>query len=354
MENEIYVLPEKTPSKNVALSYLLGGVVLALIGWLVGGMALFALGALGLAGIGIGAVQYFAKPTQTVLLSEERIALQSAGKMQEIPLAAIEKAELVQLAEGKVQKIPLQQLQSFTANEKAILSIVDTKGQRIEIQAAKFGLSDFESLVYVLQTQISGVAMLPDASQYDALIAENKQYIRQDEQLKESLQKNLLDTFKQLYVPRGELYMKEHSDAKVVLKHQPNPNDGATYFLENDYRPELTPQAIEQGKELILQAQTNIQAVEKRIEAYRRIADKLAAMKQELLTRRKLAQAGAELKSLEAQNLRGQEVQSNHEWQIAVFHQLKQLTADLHGSQNFGDAAILAEVDKILNSQPSK
>ncbi|WP_448519548.1 hypothetical protein [Rhodoflexus sp.] len=348
MENEIYVLPEKTPSKNVALSYLLGGVVLAVIGWLIGGMAMLALGAVGLVGIGIGAVQYFSKPVQTILLSEERLALQSAGKTQEIPLAAIDKAELVQLADGKVQKIPLQQLQSFTANEKAILSIADTKGQRIEIQAAKFGLSDFESLVYVLQTQLSDVAMLPDASQYDALIAENKQYIRQDEQLKESLTKSLIDSLKALYVPRGELYMKEHPDAAVVFKHQPNPNDGATYFLENDYQQGLTPEAIEQGKNLLLKAHTNLETVAQRIQAYRQIADKLAGMKQELLAQRKLAQAGAELQSLEAKNQRGNEAQGNHELQIATFHQLKQLTADLHSIRDFGDTAILAEVDKIL------
>ncbi len=349
MENEIYVLLEKMPSKNVAISYLLGGFVLAAAGWIFGGVLAFLLGAVGLIGMGVGAVQYFSKPVQKVLLNEERLALQSVGKTQQIALAEISKAELQQLADGKVQKIPLQQVQSFTANNKAILTITDSKGQRIEIPAAKFGLSDFESLVYVLQTQLAGANMLPDALQYDALIEENKQYIRKDEQLKESLTKNLLDGFKALYVPRGELYLKEHPEAVVLFKHQPNPNDGATYFLDNDYQPGLNEQAIQQGAQLLLQAQQNLTTVNKRIEAYRQIADKLSGMKQELLAQQKLAQAGAELKSLAAQNQRGREAQSNHDLQITTFHQLKQLTADLNSIQDLGNASILAEVDKILN-----
>lgn len=350
MENEIYVLPEKTPSKNVALSYLLGGFVLATAGWMLGSVLAFVLGAVGLIGIGVGAVQYFSKPVQTVLLNEERLALLSAGKRQQIALAEINKAELQQLADGKVQKIPLQQVQSFTANNKAILTVTDGKGQRIEIPAAKFGLSDFESFVYVLQTQLAGANLLPDASQYDALIAENRQYIRKDEQLKESLTKNLLEGFKALYVPRGELYLKEHPEAVVLFKHQPNPNDGATYFLDNDYQPGLNEQAIQQGAQLLLQAQQNLTTVNKRIEAYRQIAEKLSGMKQELLAQKKLAQAGAELKSLAAQNLRSEEAQSNHDLQIATFHQLKQLTADLNSIQDLGSASVLAEVDKILNN----
>ena len=350
MENEIYVLPQKTPSKNVAFSYLLGGIALSIVGWIVGGLLALVLVAAGLIGIGIGAVQYFAKPTQTILLNEERLALQSAGKMQQIALSAIDKAELQQLADGKVQKIPLQQLQSFTANEKDILTIVDAKGQRIEIQASKFGLSDFESFIYVLQTQLLSKATLPDASQYDALIAENQRYIRQDEQLKQALTQNLIDGFKALYVPRGELHLKERPEAVVLFKHQPNPNDGATYFLENDYQPGLNEQAIQQGTHLLLQAQQNIATVDKRIAAYRQIADKLSGMKQELLAQKKLAQAAAELKSLAAQNQCGEEAQTNHNLQIDTFYQLKQLTAELNSIQDLGSASVLAQVNKILNS----
>ncbi|MCS7020012.1 MAG: hypothetical protein RMJ87_13615 [Cytophagales bacterium] len=349
MKNTIYLLSEKTPSKNVALSYLLGGIALAGIGWFVGGALALLLGAVGLIGIGIGLVQYVSKPVQTVLVSKESLVLRSAGKKQEIPLSAIEKIELVQVINEKVQRTPLQKMQSFTADSKTILVVTGATGQRIEIAASKFRLSDFESLLYVLQTQLSESNVLPDTAQYDKLIVQTQQYLHQEQQLKEALTKSLVDSFKTLYVPRGELYLKQHPEAVVLFKYQPNPNDGATYFLDKDYQPGLNAQAIQQSVQLILQAQKNIEIVDKRIEAYRQIADKLAAMKQEWLVQKKLAQTSATLQSLEAQNQRGQEISSNHDLQVTTFYQLKQLITDLNSAQDFGSTSILEQVDRILN-----
>lgn len=350
MNNETYVLPEKTPSKNTAVSYMLGGIMLIALGWFIGGAAAFGLGALGLAGIAVGTVQYFSKPAQTVLLNEQRIAIQSAGRTREIPFSLVEKIELIRVADGKVQRIPLQQVRSFTFDKKDVLTVTGTNGQRLEISASGFGASDFESLIYALQTKIDESGVLPDISQYDALIAENLQYMRKDAQLKEALTENLTAVFKALYVPRGELYMKEHPQANVLFKYQPNPNEGAIYFLENDYQPGLDPQAIQQGKQMLLQTQKNIETVNKRMEAYRQIADQLTRMKEKLLARRKLAQAAGTLNALQNQNRRGAETFDDHDFQVTAFRQLKQLTADLNGIQDLGSASVLAEVDRILGN----
>lgn len=350
MEEELYVLTQKTPSKNVALSYALGGILLTLVSGLIAGGAAWMVGIAGVVVLIAGIVKYFAKPSQKITLTEKMLLLQSPGKEQRMILSAIEKAEIVQRKGGKIEKIPLQQADSLAVGAEAFLVVTDAKGQRMELASSQFSTSDFEGFLYVLKNHLQTSGNLPDIAAYDKLIAENLSLLQKDEQLKKTMQKNLIDAFKALYVPRGELYLKEHPKAKVIFKYQPNLNEGATYFLEHDYQPGLDAQAVEQGKQLLLQAHQNIAVLEKRMEAYRHIAQKLTAMKERLTAQRRLTRLAGEMEILQAQNAHHQEAQSEHDLQVTTFEQLQQLTSQLSSIQDLGNAAILEQVDKILNT----
>jgi hypothetical protein len=347
MEDAVYELRDQRSPLKRAMPYGVAAGVLVLVGFFLPGLLAWTLFALGVVAGGVFVANYLNVNPQAVILLADRVVLKTKAGEKMVMLGEITKAELTYTEGGAMKKIGFFGADSFQADEKAMLTITDSSNQRLEVLAQDYALADFRSFLEVFQVN-GNSGRLIDEQKFDDLIKQNEEYLKQDRKLKADLQQNLLEGYKAIYQLRGEFHRKQHPEAVVVYKHQPNPNDGATYFLEGDYLEGLDEGSVQAGLNLLTGSQKNLAVVETRMDYYQKIAAKLQVMKEAQKARARVSKVAGKLETLQKQNETGTGQQDELGLQTETLEQLKMLSQDLRGMDDLGTANLLKQVDEVL------
>jgi hypothetical protein len=342
MDNVVYELRDQRSPLKRALPYGLVALGLVALGFFLSGLLAWASFAGGVLAGGVFVANYLNVSPQMVLLTSDRLILKTT-----VALGEITKAELTYTEGGSMKKIGFFGSESVRADEKAVLTVVDSSNRRVEVLAQDFALADFQSFLEVFQVN-GNAGRLIDEQKFDDLIGQNEEYLKQDRKLKADLQQNLLEGYRAIYQLRGEFYRKQHPEAEVVYKHQPNPNDGASYFLAGDYVEGLDEASVQAGLNLLAGNQKNLAVVETRMDYYQKIAAKLQTMKEAQKSRARVSKVAGRLETLQKQNEVGTGQQDELGLQTETLEQLKLLSQDLRNMDDLGTANLLKQVDEVL------
>jgi hypothetical protein len=347
MDNVVYELRDQRSPLKRALPYGLVALGLVALGFFLSGLLAWASFAGGVLAGGVFVANYLNVSPQMVLLTSDRLILKTKAGEKAVALGEITKAELTYTEGGSMKKIGFFGSESVRADEKAVLTVVDSSNRRVEVLAQDFALADFQSFLEVFQVN-GNAGRLIDERKFDDLIGQNEEYLKQDRKLKADLQQNLLEGYRAIYQLRGEFYRKQHPEAEVVYKHQPNPNDGASYFLAGDYVEGLDEASVQAGLNLLAGNQKNLAVVETRMDYYQKIAAKLQTMKEAQKSRARVSKVAGRLETLQKQNEVGTGQQDELGLQTETLEQLKLLSQDLRNMDDLGTANLLKQVDEVL------
>jgi hypothetical protein len=347
MENLVYELKDARSPLKKALPYALAAAGLVVAGFIVASLA-WVLWGLGLVAAGVAVANYLSVSPQAVLLTNDKIVLRTKAGDRALMLGEITKAELTYREPGgAVKRIGFFGADSFTADESAVLTLTDASNRRLEVSAKEFALADFRSFLDVFQVN-GNSGRLIDEQKFDGLIAQNNEYVRQDRQLRGDLQQTLLESYKSIYNPRGEFYFKQNPGLEVVYRHQPNPNEGGTYFLKDDYVEGLDGGSVQAGLNLLANTQKNLETVETRLAYYQKIDEKLQTMKEAQKARARVSKVAGRLETQQRQNELAAGKQDELGLQTDTLEQLKLLSADLRNQDDLGTSQLLKQVDELL------
>jgi len=347
MENAVYELRDNRSPLKRAMPYGIAAGAFVLLGFVLSGLLAWGMFAFGVVAGGIFVANYLNVNPQAVILTADQLILKTKAGEKVIMLGEITKVELAYHESGVVKKVGLFGAEHFRADEKAILTVIDAANKRVEVLAQDYALIDFQSFLEAFK--VSGNSdRLIDEQKFDDLIKQNEGYLKQDRRIKADLQQNLLEGYKAIYNLRGEFYRKQNPAAAIVYKHQPNPNDGATYFLADDYLEGLDSGSVQAGLNLLTGNQKNLEVVETRMEYYQKIAAKLQTMKEAQKAMARVSKVAGRLETLQKQNEVGTGQQDELGLQTETLEQLKMLSQDLRSMDELGTANLLKQVDAVL------
>jgi hypothetical protein len=343
----IYKLEDSRSPMSKGKVYLIAAGVFAVLGFVFSGLIAMGMWGLALLSVGIFAANYFSSDSPMTILTRDKIISKTKAGEKSVFLSEITKAELNYTENGRMKKVNIFEADTFSADEKSMLSIVDTDNQRIEVRAEHYHLSDFISFLDVFKVEGKQSRLVTHHS-YDSLISQNDSYLKQDYKLKEELDRTLMEAYKALYNERGEMYVKNNPQAKVLYEYRKNQNDMGIYFLDNDYKEGLQIADIEGGKILIQNAQKNIEVVSTRIAYYKQISGKLQQMKSAYEARMKMNKITAKLDNLQDQNNVQKEASDEYNFQVETLKQLEELTLEVHSLDMLEKTTLLQEKAAIL------
>jgi hypothetical protein len=343
----IYKLEDTRSPMSKGKVYLIAVGIFAVLGFLFSGAIALALWGLAVVSLGIFVANYFSNDSPVAILTRDKIITQTKASEKSVHLSEITKAELSYTEGGRLKKANVFEADSFAADEKSLLTIVDTDNKRVEVRAEHYNLTDFVSFLDVFKVDGKQSRLVTHHS-YDSLIHQNNGFLQQDYKLKEELDRTLMEAYKALYNERGEMYVKNKPDAKMLFEYRKNQMDMGICFLEDDYREGLQVADIEGGKVLIQNAQKNLSVVDTRIAYYKQIAGKLQQMKSAYEARMKMNKIGAKLDNLQDQNNVQKEVTDEYNLQVETLKQLEELTLEVHSLDMLEKTTLLQEKAAIL------
>ncbi len=334
---------QRSPAKQAQIFWGLGGICLVIgltlfsgiLGWVVKGMGI-------LSGL-IGAAYYFNRSKNEVLLSENTLVTRNQAGEKTILFAEIQKAELSLVKDGKMQRLGLYNIEDWAeVNEKAVLHLSDGASKKLEVAAQDFALADFIDFLRTLQVYGQG-NLLQETDRIKALVKENETYLQQDLKLKTNFEQGLLEAYKAVYVQRGNLYLKENPQAKILYQYDKNPNN-VLYFIDQDYLPQLNGEGLQNAKLLLAGAEKGIELVDTRIKSFQEIANKLKQMQESNLRKLELRKAVGKVEKLAMENdLTALNDLDRNELllQMETIKQLETLSTNLNGLDDLDKAKSL-------------
>ncbi|MCU0392031.1 MAG: hypothetical protein MUE81_13005 [Thermoflexibacter sp.] len=343
----VYQLEDSRSPMSKGKIYLIVGGICLVLGFIFSGILSFILWGVGLIALGIFAANYFSTDSPITILTRDKIISKTKAGEKSLFLSEITKAEVNITENGRIKKINIFEVDTFSADEKSMLSIVDTDNKRLEVRAEHYNLSDFISFLDVFKVEGKQSRLVTHHS-YDSLIAQNNTFLQNDYKLKEELDKTLMEAYKALYNERGEMYIKNNPDSKILFEYRKNQMDMGVYFLDNDYQDGLQIADIEGGKVLIQNAQKNLKVVDTRIAYYKQIAGKLLQMKSAFEARMKMNKITAKLDNLQDQNNVQKEASDEYNLQVETLKQLEELTLEVHSLDMLEKTTLLQEKAAIL------
>ncbi|TAH22226.1 MAG: hypothetical protein EAZ08_01870 [Cytophagales bacterium] len=345
----IYKLEDSRSPMSKGKIYLIAAGIFGVAGFLPLGFVSIALWGLAVVAMGIFAATYFSNDSPLTLLTREKIITQTKSGEKSVNLSEITRAELSYTENGKMKKVNIFETDVFSADEKSLLTIVDTDNKRVEVRAEHYHLTDFVSFINAFKVDGKQSRLVTHHS-YDSLIAQNEGFLKQDYKLKDELDKTLMEAYKALYNERGEMYVKNKPEAKVLFEYKKNQMDMGICFLEDDYREGLQVADVEGGKVLIQNAQKNIGVVDTRISYYKQISGKLQQMKSAYEARMKMNKISAKLDNLQDQNNVQKEASDEYNLQVETLKQLEELTLEVHSLDMLEKTILLQEKSAILGA----
>ena len=345
----IYTLEDSRSPMSKGKFYLIGAGVFGVLGAIPLGFISLVFWGLAVVALGVFAANYFSNDSPVTLLTREKIITQTKSGEKIVNLSEITRAELTYTEGGKMKKVNIFETDVFSADEKSLLSIVDTDNKRVEVRAEHYHLTDFVSFINVFKIDGKQSRLVTHHS-YDSLIAQNDGFLKQDYKLKDELDKTLMEAYKALYNERGEMYAKNQPNAKVLFEYKKNQMDMGICFLDNDYREGLQAADVDGGKVLIQNAQKNIAVVDTRIGYYKQISGKLQQMKSAYEARMKMNKIGAKLDNLQDQNNVQKEASDEYNLQVETLKQLEELTLEVHSLDMLEKTILLQEKSAILGA----
>lgn len=343
----IYKLEDSRSPMSKGKIYLIAAGVFGVLGFVFSGVIALALWGLAVIALGVFAANYFSNDSPVAILTREKIITQTKSGEKVVNLSEITRAELSYTENGKMKKVNIFETDIFSADEKSLLSIVDTDNKRVEVRAEHYHLTDFVSFINVFKVDGKQSRLVTHHS-YDSLIAQNDGFLKQDYKLKEELDRTLMEAYKALYNERGEMYVKNKPEAVVLYEYKKNQMDMGICFLDNDYREGLLVADVDGGKVLIQNAQKNIKVVDTRIAYYKQISGKLQQMKSAYEARMKMNKIAAKLDNLQDQNNVQKEVTDEYNLQVETLKQLEELTLEVHSLDMLEKTILLQEKATIL------
>jgi hypothetical protein len=343
----IYKLEDTRSPMSKGKIYLIATGVFAVLGFVFSGMIAFALWGLAVLSLGIFAANYLSSDSPATILTRDKIISKTKSLEKVVNLSEIVKAELSFTENGRIKKTNVFEADTFAADEKSLLTIIDTDNKRVEVRAEHYNLADFTSFLDVFKIDGKQSRLVTHHS-YDSLIAQNNNFLKEDHKLKDELDKTLMEAYKALYNERGEMYVKNKPEAQVLFEYKKNQMDMGVYFLDNDFREGLQVADIDGGKVLIQNAQKNIGVVDTRIAYYKQISGKLQQMKSAYEARMKMNKITAKLDNLQDQNNVQKEVSDEYNLQVETLKQLEELTLEVHSLDMLEKTTLLQEKASIL------
>ena len=343
----IYKLEDTRSPMSKGKVYLIAAGVFAILGFVFSGLIALGLWGLALLSVGIFAANYLTSDSPVTILTRDKIISKTKSVEKAVNLSEIIKAELSFTESGRIKKANVFEADTFAADEKSLLTIIDTDNKRVEVRAEHYNLADFTSFLDVFKIDGKQSRLVTHHS-YDSLIAQNNNFLKEDYKLKDELDKTLMEAYKALYNERGEMYVKNKPEAKVLFEYKKNQMDMSICFLEGDYREGLQVADIEGGKVLIQNAQKNIGVVDTRIAYYKQISGKLQQMKSAYEARMKMNKITAKLDNLQDQNNVQKEVSDEYNLQVETLKQLEELTLEVHSLDMLEKTTLLQEKAAIL------
>lgn len=343
----IYKLEDTRSPMAKGKVYLIAAGVFVVLGFVFSGIISMALWGLAVLTLGIFAANYFSSDSPTTILTRDKIISQTKSSEKAVNLSEITRAELSYTENGKMKKANVFEADTFAADEKSLLTIIDTDNKRVEVRAEHYNLADFVSFLDVFKVDGKQSRLVTHHS-YDSLIAQNNNFLKEDYKLKEELDKTLMEAYKALYNERGEMYVKNNPDSKVLFEYKKNQMDMGIYFLDNDYKEGLQIADVDGGKVLIQNAQNNIGVVDTRIAYYKQISGKLQQMKSAYEARMKMNKISAKLDNLQDKNNVQKEVSDEYNLQVETLKQLEELTLEVHSLDMLEKTTLLQEKAAFL------
>lgn len=347
----VYHLQDHRSSVKQAGIFLAIGAVLLIGGFFMSGIIGWIIKGGGLLVLGIGGAYFFNRNTAETILTNDSIISKTVAGEKTMLLAEMQKAELSYVENGRVQRIGLFSIEDIKVDERAVLNITGENNKRIEVAAKDFAIADFKEFLRSLQVNGQG-NLLQETDRIKALIKENETYMKADIKLKEGFEKGLLEAYMAVYVQRGDLYLKENPDAKILFKHDKDKNN-VIYFIDNDYRPNMNPEGLQTSKMLLAGAEKSVKLVDIRIDSYREIAEKLKNMLENNQFKLQVRKTTGQLENLAIKN----EIASYNDfdkkellYQIEVIDQLEKITSEMNGLTDLDKAMLLqAQADAVIN-----
>jgi hypothetical protein len=354
LEIVYHLKDSRSPIKQASI-FLITGLVLLVVGLLFSGILGWGIKISAIISLAIGAAQYFNRNTNETILTEDSLISKTSTGEKILLLAEIQKAELNFVQHGKVQRMGLFSLEEFIVDEKTVLVISDGSNKRIEVAAKDFPMqefSEFKDFLHVFQANGQG-NLLQETDRIKALIKENESYLAIDTKMKKDFEQGLLEAYKAAYTQRGDLYLRENTQAVVLYKYDKNPNN-IIYFIDNDYLPNLQAEGLETAKMLLAGAEKAIKVVDIRISSYQEIAEKLKKMAAANQSKLQIRKATGKLENLSMKNQMAELNDFDRNellLQIETVNQLQKITSEMNGLDDMDRAMTLKlQAENLLKS----
>lgn len=244
-------------------------------------------------------IEFLNNQLRAVLLTDEYLELKIGFNKKPITIPFSE-----------IRKLKQENSKDFR-NEECTIQTED--GKKYQIKSKYFPTGEFhvfsDKLNTVFLQQGKNKSILPKKNkpapppkdQISAVAQSNLDNMQEDLALKIALENNMQEAYESVYRTRDEFDLAKNPQANIVYRVG-NEDGSFTYFLENDYLPNLAEENIEIGNNLITAALENLKIVETRINYYRKIAETLENIRFQETNRKKLRAVAEKLRNLQEKN----------------------------------------------------
>jgi hypothetical protein len=349
----LYSMNDQQPALRSATPYWIIGVVVLIVGFFVVGVLAWVLKGVGVFVILVGTAYYFGRGQNEVILTNEHLILKTKAGEKQLQLTELKKVELNFVENGRVQRKAFFGLDNYVIDEKTVLSLSDGANKQYEVAAQYFDKEDFTTFLRIFQIEGQGY-LLQENDRIKQLLKENETYLNKCKKEQAQLTQALVEAYKNVYVQRGDYYLKENPNANILYTDARNPNY-KVYFIENDYLPALQGADLEKSLSLLKQAEENIALAKIQLTSFEEIAQKLQKRLQKNEAEQKARKARGKIEELSIKNeLSGLNSSDKRELelQIATLDELQKVALELNGITDLDRAAYLKkQASELLAKQ---